>query len=184
LVSKFNNHSYLKKMNNEKKNGLTKQIIKTLIILLLLFLIGIIGYMYFEQMNIVDAFYMTIISVTTTGMYSGPALSVEGKIFTVFLIITGIIVFVQGINILATAIINDYFNTVFKKRRLYQMMKDYKNHIIVCGCGELGFEVVKEINNKKERCIVIDKNPQIKQKLELFNFTGIFLEGDAANDEI
>ncbi len=171
-------------MTNDKKNLLTKKLIKTALILIFLLAIGIIGYMRIEQLSFIDAFYLTVISLSTTGLYSGPPLSPQGKFFTIFLIIVGIIIFVQCINIFAAAVINDYFNSVFRKRRLYNMIKDFKNHIIICGCGELGIEIVKEMQAKKQDCVVIDRKLEVKNNLDSINFSGVFLEGDAAHDDI
>ncbi|HPN32384.1 MAG TPA: potassium channel protein [bacterium] len=171
-------------MNVSKKKSFIKKILRTTFILIFLIATGITGYMQIENASFTDAFYLTVIAISTTGLYSGPALSVHGKIFTIFLIIVGIIMFVQCINILATAVINDYFNSVFRKRRIFNMIKDLKNHIIICGCGELGIEIIKEMTDKKQECVVIDRNPEIKNILDSVNFSGIFLEGDAARDDI
>ena len=171
-------------MNNEKRKTFFIKIFRTTLILIFLLATGIFGYMQIENASFVDAFYMTIISISTTGLYTGPELSITGKIFTSFLIVVGIIMFVQCINILATAVINDYFNSVFRKRRIYNMIKDLKNHIIICGCGELGIEIVKEMMSKKQDCVVIDRKSEIKNNLDAINFSGVFLEGDAAHDDI
>jgi len=55
-------------------------------ILFLIFFIGIFGYIYIENYNLIDAFYMTSITLSTVGFGEVQALSPNGKIFTSILI--------------------------------------------------------------------------------------------------
>lgn len=56
-------------------------------------IIGIIGFMLIEHFSLLDAFYMTIITLGTVGFSEVHPLSDEGKIFTIFLIVAGLVIF-------------------------------------------------------------------------------------------
>ncbi|HON57150.1 MAG TPA: ion channel, partial [bacterium] len=99
-----------------------EKIIKIILKIVLLFALGIGGYMYIENMPFSDALYMTIITVTTTGLYAGQALSEPGKYLTIILIILGITIFIQSINVFASTILFEYYNNIIKKRRLLKMI--------------------------------------------------------------
>ncbi|MFQ5584717.1 MAG: ion channel, partial [Calditrichia bacterium] len=59
--------------------------------LVVIIVTGTIGYDFLvEDWSTLDAFYMTIITITTTGFREIHPLSTPGKIFTSFLIITGV----------------------------------------------------------------------------------------------
>ena len=51
---------------------------------------GVVGYMYFENINFVDALYMTIITVSTVGYGDMVPVHISGKIFTVFMVLCGV----------------------------------------------------------------------------------------------
>ena len=51
---------------------------------------GTVGYMTIEDQSLLDAFYMTAITVTTVGFREAFPLSAEGKAFTIMLSFGGI----------------------------------------------------------------------------------------------
>jgi len=53
-----------------------------------LLLLALPGYMIIEKMSLLDALYMTTISITTVGYNEIHPLSDAGRIFTIFLLIT------------------------------------------------------------------------------------------------
>ena len=61
-----------------------------LVALLVITVIGAIGYMAIEGWSLLDSFYMTIITITTVGYSEVYPLSEGGKIFSVFLIVGGV----------------------------------------------------------------------------------------------
>ncbi|MCE2742563.1 MAG: potassium channel family protein [Fluviicola sp.] len=57
-------------------------------LLLLVIGIGTTGYMFIQKWSVVDSFYMTIITISTVGFREVGDLTIAGKLFTAFLIIT------------------------------------------------------------------------------------------------
>ena len=64
----------------------------TIVVLLsvLLIALGTAGYMWIEKWTMLDALYMTVITVSTIGYGEVHAVSPEGRIFTLVLIILGV----------------------------------------------------------------------------------------------
>jgi len=145
--------------------------------------LGISGFVIIEDLNFVDAFYMTIITVSTVGFGEVTKLSVEGKIFTAFLIITNIGIFTYALTIIASFIIEGEFKNAFKNLRIYQRIMKLENHTIICGYGRNGFEVCKELHDFKQPFVVIEIDDGKIESLHTDN-KYLFLEGDATNDEI
>ena len=52
--------------------------------------VGITGYMVIEGWSLLDAAYMTILTFTTVGYEEVHPLSSAGRIFTIFLMVTGV----------------------------------------------------------------------------------------------
>src|SRR5829696_3856153 len=54
--------------------------------------LGVLGYMLFEGWNFMDALYMTVITVTTVGYKEVHELDTTGRLWTMTLLITGVMV--------------------------------------------------------------------------------------------
>ena len=65
--------------------------IKLAICLVLFFLgTGTVGYSFIDGYSLLDAFYMTVITITTVGYGEIQQLSEAGRVFTIFLILSGV----------------------------------------------------------------------------------------------
>ena len=76
--------------------------------ILLLFLIvsgGTAGYMIIEGWSFIDAFYMTIITISTVGFGEVELLTTYGKLFTAFLIISSFGTFAYAITSITTYLV-------------------------------------------------------------------------------
>ncbi|MDD5687910.1 MAG: potassium channel family protein [Elusimicrobia bacterium] len=67
-----------------------KNLIRTILILIIVLLFGTLGYVVIEKWQFFDALYMTVITLATVGYSETHPLSFPGRIFTIFLILTGI----------------------------------------------------------------------------------------------
>ena len=56
----------------------------------LLTISGAVGYILIEHMSVLDAFYMSVITISTVGFGEVKPLSSAGRLFTIGLIITGV----------------------------------------------------------------------------------------------
>ena len=63
---------------------------KALGILVTILLIGTMGYRQLEEWSFLDSLYMTVISITTVGYGEVGEVSDAGRVFTIFIIFSGI----------------------------------------------------------------------------------------------
>ena len=157
------------------------------LILLLIFIVifgGTIGYGIIEGLPFIDAFYMTIITITTVGFKEVVVLSNTGKIFTIILILTGIGVITTGISFIFSSIMEGTFSEVMRRQRMEKKSAKIKDHFIICGSGAVGEDVINEFIHSKTPFIVIDKQKSIIEVL-LKEFPKIiYVIGDATDEEI
>jgi voltage-gated potassium channel len=148
-------------------------------LLLLTLIIGTVGYMLLEGWNFLDAIYMTIITITTTGFKEVRSLSDSGRIFTLLLIILG----VGSIAYTGGRAVQVLFETeIFRRRRMSKELEKLTDHFIVCGYGKMGKYICEELWEKNAPFVVIEKNPM---KIDIIRELGyLFLQGDATNDDI
>src|SRR5262249_54529294 len=94
---------------------------------------GTLGYMWLEGWGAWDAFYMTVITVTTVGYKEVHDLSRAGQVFTVVLLLGGVGAALYTFTLLATVVVEGGLPTRLQRRRREQMLDTIKDHFIVCG---------------------------------------------------
>ncbi|GAB4363773.1 MAG: potassium channel protein [Calditrichia bacterium] len=138
-----------------------------------------IGYMLLEGWSLLDALYMTIISISTTGYRELHPLSDYGRVFTLFVIIFGVISIAYTGGRLAQFFVERY---VFRRRRMIKKLSALRDHYIVCGYGRMGKKICQELAEHDAPFVVIENNPAEIEHLRMADY--LFVEGDATDDEI
>lgn len=152
---------------------------KSIILLIItLFLVGTIGYHVIEHLNILESLYMTIITVSTTGFMEVKPLSPIGRLFTIFLILAGLLFLFYAIGILNAALFEKNF---FKERVMQKKIAALKDHYIICGFGRLGEKIAHELASQHRDFIVIEKESSRMENLAVNKY--LYIEGDATEDE-
>ena len=125
-----------------------------------LLLVGTIGYLLIEDLSLLDALYMTVITATTVGFreMSPGGLSTGGRIFTMALIICGIAIGTYAIGSIIAFIIEGRLGHVIRRKRMHRKIQSLQDHYVVCGIGRTGMEVVKELDRVKVPYVAIDRN--------------------------
>src|SRR5690242_11640229 len=99
---------------------------------------GTLGFIFIEHYPPFDAFYMTLITVSTVGYMELHPLSHAGRIFNSFLIFFGVTIMLLAVGGMTQAIIELELNQYFGKRRNKRMIDSLQDHYIVCGFGRVG----------------------------------------------
>ena len=143
---------------------------------------GTVGYMVIEGWSFIDSFYMTIITISTVGYGEVSELSLYGKLFTSFLIISSFGTFAYAITSVTTYLVGGEYRKYFKQYKTMKELKKMKNHVIICGFGRVGKQVAEDLAAHNNEFIVIEKNTEIID--HEINQGITFLNGDSTNDEV
>ena len=154
-----------------------------LLILLSLWVVGTIGYVFIEDYSWFDAFYMTIITVATVGYQEVHPLSVEGKLFTAFLIITSFGTFAYAVSSITKFVIDGEFNEFFKNRKLNATIDKISDHVIICGYGRNGRQAAQVLKKHNKRFVVIENSATLTATLN-HKFSELVVTGDSTQDEV
>ncbi len=155
-----------------------RQLLFAISILVFIILTGITGYLLIENMSLLDSIYMTIISITTTGFAEIKPLSKPGRIFTIFLIITGVVTIAYAGGKAAQIVIETH---IFRRRRMSKKLENIGNHYIVCGYGRMGQSICEGLRDWNEQFVVVENDQDKIDRLIEIGF--LFVNGDATNDE-
>jgi voltage-gated potassium channel len=142
------------------------KIMRGVMMLAMVLLIGTIGYMVIEEWQLLDALYMTVITITTVGYGEIRQVSEPGRIFTIFIIFAGMGILGYTFGMVAQAMVEFHVRSILGRRKLGLKIKSLKDHYIMCGYGRIGRIIAQELNSNKIPVIVIDQNPDSKEALE------------------
>ncbi len=145
-------------------------------------LIGTLGYMSIERWNFLDSLYMTIITLTTVGYDEVHKISPYGRIFTMFLVFSGVGIILYVASSVAQGIVEGRLREVLGRRKLENKIKKLKNHYIICGYGRVGSTICNEIASKSIPFVVIERDPAIVQKADENDY--LYLQGEAADENV
>jgi voltage-gated potassium channel len=167
-----------------KFQEVSQKTIRTGILLLTLIISGgTSGYMYLENFNLIDAFYMTVITVSTVGFGEVHPLSSTGRLFT-----SGLIFFSLGSlawvgSNLARFIFDGELITYLKTYRVDKKIMKLKNHVIIVGYGRNGEQAAIELREHGMDFVVIDKRENVINRIrEDENL--LYIQGDATHEEV
>ncbi|MBN1968965.1 MAG: potassium channel protein [Candidatus Delongbacteria bacterium] len=133
-------------------------LIKGLIGILILIVIGTLGFHFFEHYSIVESIYMTVITLSTVGFGAVRPLTETGMIFVSILIVFGIGVFgFVGTSIISFFVSGELKN-IFKERKMSKNINQLEDHVIVCGYGSVGKEACLNLKLEKQEFIVVEND--------------------------
>jgi voltage-gated potassium channel len=148
---------------------------------------GLIGFQITEGFNLPDAFYMTMMIVSTTGMNEVRHLSDGSRIFVSIYLIFNLLIFGYFISVVTSYVFEGGLKEVFKNYMTHRIANKMKDHTIVCGYGRNGSKACEELFRSNMQFAIIEKDPQkLQEAINLYeNKKNIYiLEGDATSDEV
>ena len=143
---------------------------------------GTIGYMLIEGWGAWDAFYMTVITVTTVGYQEVHELSLAGQVFTVLIIVSGVGAALYSFTLLAAVVVEGGLPKRFQRRRAARMLETIKDHFIICGYGRIGSLIAGQFRRQKVPYVVVERNPE-RQQLAIDD-GGLAVAGDASREDV
>jgi len=150
-------------------------------LLTLALLTGTLGFRFIEHYSLFDAFYMTLITITTVGYQEVHPLSHAGRIFNSFLIFFGVTAMFVAVGAMTQTIIELQLQDRYGERRKRRAIMRMKDHFIICGFGRVGRSAAFELQRAGAPFVVIDRNDQ---RVERAAQAGMLtLRADATRDE-
>ena len=126
----------------------------------LVLITGTIGFAVIDGYPLFDAFYMTLITVSTVGYAEIHPLSQAGRVFNSFVIFFGVIVMFFAIGAMTQSIVELELGEYFGKRRTRRMIEKLDNHFIVCGYGRVGRNAAHELKRAGVPFVVVDRETE------------------------
>lgn len=146
-------------------------------------IIGIVGYQLISGYSFIDAFYMTVTTVTTVGYGEIQPLDTAGRIFTAFLILISFGTFAYAVSAITKFVVDGGFNNYLKNRRMNDAIAKIEGHVIICGFGRNGKQAVQVLKKHNKPFIVVENKLELKDQLS-YKHGDLVVFGDATQDEV
>ena len=142
--------------------------------------VATVVFRYIEEESWVDAAYRSVVTTTLTGLDTRPA-STAGKVFSIFVLFTGVAIFLYVAGAIVEMIARGVFTGAWAERRRRRMIETIHDHYIICGYGRVGRRIAHEFRSAGVPYVVIDFNPDV---IRIAQRDGEpYVEGSGTNDE-
>ena len=137
-----------------------------LITIVLMMLIGTLGYVFRAGFSLVDAFYQAGMTFTTVGFTEVAPISPAGRIFTVLFILMGFGTFSFCLGVVVEVIKKGTLQNLLREQRMINNIARLKNHYIICYNNIYCAELAKQFRENHLPFVVIDPNPNLAKIAE------------------
>jgi voltage-gated potassium channel len=155
------------------------RIARVLLVLAAALVAGTAGYMLLEGWRLLDALYMTVITLSTVGFTEVHPLSDAGHLFTIALIITGVSAAAYAVGAIGEYVIGGRLSGALRRQRMQRDIDRLQSHYIVCGYGRVGRQVVDELAARGLHAVVIEPDEDAIPEEEIRTLR---IRGDATDD--
>lgn len=143
---------------------------------------GTVGYMVIEGWNLLDALYMTVITLSTVGYSEVHPLSTTGRVFTSGLVLVGLGTVFYAFTSIGQMVVEGELADMLGRRRMRNEVRNLEDHYIVCGYGRTSRPVVEGLEQSGHPFCVIDVDEETEPELREEGF--LYLVGDATEEDV
>lgn len=146
----------------------------------LVLVIGTVGFHLIMDEGWVAAFYRAVVTTTLTGLDTPPP-TAAGKLFSVVLLLAGVVIFLYIAGAVVELITRGVVGGALAERKRRRTIEELENHVIVCGFGRVGRAVAEEVRAAGRPCVVVDVNEASVASAEEAGF--LVVQGKGNEDE-
>lgn len=165
----------------QKYQQLRRQLVVGSLMLAGVLLTGTLWYWLVEDWTFLDAAYMTVITLSSVGFGEVNPLNERSRLFTIVLILMGLVTIGYIVNRFTEAFIQGYFQEGIRLRQKKNVIDKLSEHYILCGYGRTGSHVAREFQAEGIPFVIIDSEPEEVEKAQQVGY--IVIQGDATLDE-
>ncbi len=154
-----------------------------LILLVITSGIGTVGLMLIEGYTLLEAFYMTVITISTVGFGEVRPLSDAGKLFVSGMVVVNIGIVGYVLAAFSYYVFDGRLFETMQYNRIQSKIGKLKGHTIVCGYGKYGREIVSHLKLHKHPYVVIEQEEEKLQALLEEDNDVLFVIDDATHDD-
>ncbi|MBW3651712.1 MAG: NAD-binding protein [Actinobacteria bacterium] len=131
---------------------------------LLLFAVfyGTTGYVILEDFGLLDALYMTVITLTTVGFGEIEPLSPAGRAFTITLITIGFGSVFVLVSALTASLASGHLGRRLSRRGVVRRVERMRDHFVICAFGRVGRAAAEELVREGVEVVVVEPKAELE----------------------
>ncbi|MBB4078942.1 voltage-gated potassium channel [Lewinella aquimaris] len=145
--------------------------------------IGTAGLMLIEEYSLIEAFYMSVITISTVGFSEVRPLSAGGRIFVSAMVVVNIGVVAYVLAAFSYYVIDGKIFETMQYNRIQSKISKMEGHTIVCGYGKYGSEIVSHLRLHKHPYVVIEQDEEKVGPLIDEDEDALYIFNDATHDD-
>lgn len=127
-----------------------------------LLIFGMIGYKFLLHVDFIDAFYMTVITISTVGFGEIGTTSNASEMFSVLMIFLGVGIVGYAFSTVVAMFVEGKVGDLWKGSKMDRKISALNNHYIICGSGELAEVIInKFIREELDFVVITDKREDL-----------------------
>lgn len=148
----------------------------------LLLIIGTVGYMILLDVGFVDAFYMTVITISTVGFGEVGTTSNGSEIFSICMIFLGAGIVGYAFTTIVAMFVEGKVSDLWKGNKMERKISALSDHYIICGSGELAEVIINKFIDENLNFVVITDN---REDLDDYSHHNILVvEGHSTEENV
>ncbi len=163
---------------------LRDRVLPPMVVVLMISFIGTAGYYRLgrdQGATLLDALYMTVITITTVGYGEIIRLNDVGRVFTMFIAITGIGAMFYSMTVIMDYLVASRLADPLGIKKMQREIDGLTGHIIIAGLGRVGRQAALELSESAIPFVVVD--PSLDAQAYALQHGYLMVHGDASADE-
>ena len=160
-----------------------KRILPAITLVTLLLVVGTVGFAVITGKGAVECLYLSVITLMTIGYREPEPIGEGGMIFVIVYVLSGALTFMFLMTSIGRWIVSDQVRYALEQRKMQQNINNMSGHLIVCGCGQMGEIICRQLANQTRQFVVIENSLDRIQELCIPE-GWVYLHGDATDDEM
>lgn len=157
-----------------------RRIGRALVPLGVVIVLATLGYVVFWHWSVLDAVYMTAITVGTVGFREVHPLTPAGQWFTILVIVSGIVAGGYALARIFEVLLEGGLAGVWKERRMNRTIDAMRGHTILAGLGRVGTAVAETLEAEGREFVVIDRDEAAVEAAKAGGWLAV--HGDASEE--
>lgn len=150
---------------------------------LVLLVVGTAAFHFIAGWSVRESLWMTIITVTAVGYEEVVEMTPTAEAIAALLLVGGLTLMGLWFALLTSAIVEMDLAQVFRIRRTMNRIEQLRNHVVVCGAGRTGRQVIRELTEAGSPYLVVERSAERAESVRREFPDALVLEADATKDE-
>ena len=164
--------------------NLHRRLVQIVALLAGVMLFGTVGYVAIEGWTPFDALYMTVITIASVGFGEVHPLSMAGRFFTIVLIVVGLGTAAYSFSTITASLVEGDLGHLWEKRKMERRIAGLRDHVIVCGGGETGRHIARELLQTRTPFVCVERDPAQIEALVRVGEAMLYIVGDATDQDV